>query len=52
MDEVLDRISQRRGGRVGFATAVDDLRAERDARSASAPGVRCVVEVLGQAGSV
>ncbi len=32
MEEVLDRISQRRGGRVGFATAVDDLRAERDAR--------------------
>lgn len=32
IDEVLLRISQRRGGRVGLAVAVDDLRAERDAR--------------------
>jgi plasmid stability protein len=29
MDDVIARISGRRGGRVGLATAVDDLRAER-----------------------
>jgi plasmid stability protein len=32
MDEVLDRIRTRSGGRVGFQTAVDDLREEREAR--------------------
>jgi plasmid stability protein len=32
MDEVLDRIRTRSGGRVGLQTAVDDLREERDAR--------------------
>jgi plasmid stability protein len=32
MDEVLDRIRTRSGGRVGFQTAVDDLRDEREAR--------------------
>ena len=30
--EVLDRIERRRGGRVGFAQAVDDLGAERGGR--------------------
>jgi hypothetical protein len=29
LDEVLDRIGRRRGGRVGFAQAVDDLGNER-----------------------
>jgi hypothetical protein len=29
LDEVLDRIEQRRGGVVGFERAVDDLSAER-----------------------
>jgi hypothetical protein len=32
MDEVLDRIRTRSGGRVGFQTAVDDLREEREDR--------------------
>lgn len=32
MDEVLDRIRTRSGGRVGLQTAVDDLREEREAR--------------------
>lgn len=32
MDEVLDRVSARSGGRVGLQTAVDDLSAERDSR--------------------
>lgn len=32
MADVLERISRRRGGRVGFATAVGDLHAERSAR--------------------
>lgn len=30
MDEVLERIARRRGGRVGLSQAVDDLAAERD----------------------
>ena len=29
LEEVLDRIDRRRGGRVGLAQAVDDLAAER-----------------------
>ncbi len=29
IDEVLDRIERRRGGRVGIAQAVEDLREER-----------------------
>ena len=29
LDEVLDRISRRRGGRVGFGQAVEDLSDER-----------------------
>ncbi|SOD72259.1 hypothetical protein SAMN05892883_1668 [Jatrophihabitans sp. GAS493] len=29
MNEVLERIAARRGGRVGFAQAVDDVAAER-----------------------
>jgi hypothetical protein len=29
LDEVLARIEQREGGRVGFSTAVDDLHDER-----------------------
>lgn len=32
LDEVLERAGQRAGGRVGFAEAVDALRAERDPR--------------------
>jgi plasmid stability protein len=32
MDEVLDRIGRRSGGRVGLAQAVEDLDAERGAR--------------------
>ena len=32
MDEVLDRIARRRGGRVGFDTAVADLDDERSRR--------------------
>ncbi len=32
MDDVLARISRRRGGRVGFDSAVDDLSGERGAR--------------------
>jgi plasmid stability protein len=32
MEEVLHRISTRSGGRVGFRTAVDDLRTEREER--------------------
>jgi plasmid stability protein len=32
IEEVLDRIAGRRGGRVGFAQAADDLDAERDGR--------------------
>lgn len=32
LDEVLDRISGRRGGRVGLAQAVEDLDAERGGR--------------------
>lgn len=32
MDEVLERIRTRSGGRVGLQTAVDDLREEREAR--------------------
>lgn len=30
LDEVLDRIDRRRGGRVGLSQAADDLRTERD----------------------
>ena len=29
VDEVLDRIDRRRGGKVGFAQTAEDLRAER-----------------------
>lgn len=32
LDEVLDRIERRRGGRVGLAQAADDLAAERARR--------------------
>lgn len=32
MDEVLDRIERRRGGRVGFGQAADDIADERAAR--------------------
>jgi plasmid stability protein len=32
LDEVLDRVGGRRGGRVSFETAVDNIRAERDRR--------------------
>lgn len=32
MEDVLDRIRTRSGGRVGFQSAVDDLRAEREER--------------------
>ncbi len=32
LGEVLDRIERRRGGRVGFAQAVEDLGAERSSR--------------------
>jgi antitoxin FitA len=35
LDEVLDRIERRRGGKIGFAEAVatlDEVRAERDRR--------------------
>ena len=32
LDEVFDRISTRRGGRVRFSTAVNHVRAERDRR--------------------
>jgi hypothetical protein len=32
IDEVLDRISSHRGGRVGFQQAVADLNADRDRR--------------------
>jgi plasmid stability protein len=32
MDEVLDRIAGRRGGRIGLAQAADDLDVERDRR--------------------
>ena len=32
IDEVLERIGTRSGGRVGLQTAVDDLHAERDER--------------------
>ncbi|WP_414686280.1 FitA-like ribbon-helix-helix domain-containing protein [Mycobacterium sp.] len=32
LDEVLDRVAARRGGRVPFASAVDHVRAERDRR--------------------
>lgn len=32
IDEVIDRIAERSGGRVGFETAVDDLHAERSRR--------------------
>jgi hypothetical protein len=32
IDEVLDRIARRKGGRVGLSQAVDDLDAERGGR--------------------
>lgn len=32
MDEVLDRIARRRGGRVGFDTAISDIDAVRNKR--------------------
>jgi plasmid stability protein len=32
LEEVLDRVAVRRGGRVSFAAAVDQVRAERDRR--------------------
>ena len=32
LDEVLDRINRRRGGRVGFGQAADDIAQERAAR--------------------
>ncbi|WP_425271532.1 FitA-like ribbon-helix-helix domain-containing protein [Mycobacterium innocens] len=32
LDEVFDRITTRRGGRVSFRAAVDDVRADRDRR--------------------
>jgi plasmid stability protein len=32
LDEVLDRIAARRGGRISFTAAVDYVRAERDRR--------------------
>lgn len=32
LDDVLDRISQRQGGHIGFEAAVDDLNAERGRR--------------------
>ena len=32
IDEVLDRIASRSGGHVGFETAIDDLREEREDR--------------------
>jgi hypothetical protein len=32
LDEVLDRIGGRHGGRISFKTAVDHIRAERDRR--------------------
>jgi antitoxin FitA len=32
LDEVLDRIDRRQGGRVGLGQAVDDLSAERSGR--------------------
>ena len=32
VEDVLDRIERRRGGRVGLKQAVDDLAADRDAR--------------------
>ena len=32
LDEVLDRVAARRGGRVSFKAAVDDVRVERDRR--------------------
>ncbi|WP_085160391.1 FitA-like ribbon-helix-helix domain-containing protein [Mycobacterium lacus] len=32
LDEVLDRVAERRGGRVSLTVAVDHVRAERDRR--------------------
>ncbi|POX83677.1 FitA-like ribbon-helix-helix domain-containing protein [Mycobacterium kansasii] len=32
LDEVFDRVATRRGGRVSFRSAVDDVRADRDRR--------------------
>ena len=32
LDEVLDRVTARRGGRVSFRASVDHVRAERDRR--------------------
>gem|GEM_PF-1221466 len=53
--EVIARIAERSGGRVGFQTAVDDLALAEaldcplltaDARLAAAPTIPCVTEVL------
>jgi len=32
LEEVLDRVAARRGGRISFAAAVENVRAERDRR--------------------